>query len=117
MSSTFCFTLCIILDSVPIRDCNVVDDEKYRPQLEEQSRRLPKQQALTLTLVDTTISHCRNTINNNNKREQEYALTDFLRGKDIFTVLLTQFGKSLILSTDSVGDEKDVPHCFVMLIG
>ncbi len=30
------------------------------------------------------------------KQEQEYILTEFLRGKDVFAILLTGFGKGLI---------------------
>ncbi len=30
------------------------------------------------------------------KQEQEHVLTEFLRGKDVFAVLPTEFGKSLI---------------------
>ncbi len=41
-------------------------------------------------------SYCRNRLNYTVNQEHEYVLTEFLRGKDIFSVLFTGFGKSLI---------------------
>lgn len=48
------------------------------------------------------------------KQEQEYAVS---RSKGHFCLSSDWICQKLDLSTSSVGDEEDVPQCFVMLVG
>ncbi len=62
---------------------------------------------VNLKRVNATINAVEKDLITTIKQKQEYVLTEFFTGKDIFTVFLTGCGKAWFIN--STGDEEDVP--------